>query len=128
MFVRFVILDKDEDSHCAAGVFQAAYRLRDEGRLDRGVARQLQCLLDWFNGCLPIPERFSLSRGRQSHRGAICWFKDGAVEHLGKIRELTAILEHHGFPTRRLRTERPGYLVYEDLFQVVAVPFRDTPT
>jgi hypothetical protein len=48
------------------------------------------------------------------------------VEHLGKIRELVALLERCGVSIRRLWTKRPGYVVYEDSFQVTAIPFRDT--
>ncbi len=126
MFVRFVVLLRDEDSQRLTGVFQAAYRLRDQGRLDNAEGRRFESLRRWFNEHLPVPVRFSRSRGRQAHRKAICWFKDDAVEHLGKIRELTALLERHGITTRRLWTDRPGYIVYEDDFQIAAVPFRDT--
>ncbi len=35
------------------------------------------------------------------------------------------MLESHGVPVRRLWTRHPGYIVYEDAFQVVTVPFRD---
>lgn len=39
-------------------------------------------------------------------------------------RELAAILEAHDIRTEMITTERPGYVVYEDTFQVVAEPFR----
>jgi hypothetical protein len=124
MFIRFVAPHRNEDSHCLEGVFQAAYRLRDAGRL--GEPRRFDDLLRWFNLHLPIPIRFRRSGGRQARRHAICWFRGNAVEHLGKVRELGALLERQGVPIRRLRTQRPGYVVYEDDFQVAAVPFRDT--
>jgi hypothetical protein len=104
-------------------VFQAGYRLRDAGRLD--APRRFDTLLEWFNRHLPVPLRFRRPAGRQAHRHAICWFRNEAVEHVGKVRELAALLEQHGVPTRKLRTRRPGYVVYEDRFQVAAVPFRD---
>jgi hypothetical protein len=126
MFVRFVTLNKNEDSHCLAGVFQEAYRLWDQGRFGKEEARQFKALLQWFHHRLPVPNRFSRSGGRQAHRQGICWFKADAVEHLGKIRELVALLEQCGVSIRRLWTRRPGYVVYEDSFQVTAIPFRDT--
>jgi hypothetical protein len=128
MFVRFVIPCKDEDSHCLIGVFQAAFSLRDRGLLDRDESRRFEALRQWFNLRLPVPHRFRRSKGRQAHRPAICWFKADAAEHLGRVRELAALLEQHGIPTRVLRTRRPGYLVFEDKYQVAAVPFRDTPS
>jgi hypothetical protein len=38
------------------------------------------------------------------------------------------ILEAHGVVVERIRTQRPGYIVYEDEHQVAAYPFADTPT
>jgi hypothetical protein len=126
MFVRFVVLCKNKDSGCLEGVFQAAYRLYDEKRFDQAGATRFEALLQWFKLHLPAPSDFSLRRGHQGHRQAICWFKVQATEHLGKVWELATLLERYGVPTRRLRTSRPGYLVYEDQFQVAAVPFRDS--
>jgi hypothetical protein len=38
---------------------------------------------------------------------------------------MVAILENHGIRVKMLQTEKPGYVVYKDEFQVVAEPFRD---
>ena len=37
-------------------------------------------------------------------------------------------VEEHGFVIRVIREERVGFIVYEDEFQVVAEPFRETRT
>jgi hypothetical protein len=58
----------------------------------------------------------------------LSWFKDTAVAHIAKMHRLARILEAHGLPVEELRTERPGYVVYEDAFQVAAEPFRETRT
>lgn len=42
------------------------------------------------------------------------------------MREIAAILEAHGVITEMIRTERPGYIVYQDEYQIVAEPFMDT--
>jgi len=47
------------------------------------------------------------------------------MEHLARMRELIAVLENHEVPVRIIKTTRPGYVVYEDEFQVVSEPFRD---
>jgi len=39
---------------------------------------------------------------------------------------MIAILENHGVHVRTIKTVRPGYVVYEDEFQVVAAPFADS--
>jgi len=36
---------------------------------------------------------------------------------------MVAILENHDVKVEMLKTQRPGYLVYQDEFQVVAEPF-----
>jgi hypothetical protein len=53
--------------------------------------------------------------------------KADAAEHAARLRALTVLLQRHGFVTQVLWTRRPGYVVYEDEYQVAAVPFRDTP-
>jgi len=42
--------------------------------------------------------------------------------------ELVAILEAHGVGVEVIRTSRPGYVVYEDMHQVMAEPYADTQT
>lgn len=42
--------------------------------------------------------------------------------------DLAACIAKCGHATTELRTERVGYVVYEDELQVVAEPFLDTPT
>ena len=47
--------------------------------------------------------------------------------HIRRMREYQQTLETYGLTVEMLRTERPGYIVYEDEHQVVAYPFADTP-
>ena len=42
--------------------------------------------------------------------------------------ELAAILEAHNVIVDVIQTPRPGYVVYEDEFQVTAKPFFETDT
>ena len=41
---------------------------------------------------------------------------------------LAEVVRRCGHAVTELRTLRPGYIVYEDELQVIAEPFRDTPT
>lgn len=41
---------------------------------------------------------------------------------------MQSILEAYGLLTEMIKTDRPGYVVYEDEHQVTAFPFRDTQT
>lgn len=58
-------------------------------------------------------------------RVAISWFKRDANKFIARAEALGRLIEVHGIAVRRLETKHPGYIVYEDAFQVVALPFRD---
>ncbi|HZS57690.1 MAG TPA: hypothetical protein VFA43_00370 [Gemmatimonadaceae bacterium] len=42
------------------------------------------------------------------------------------MRQLVTLLEHKDVAVEELRTDKPGYIVYEDEHQVAAVPFSET--
>jgi len=125
MFVRFVVLERHPQSHCAMGVFQALYALRDRDNLRDDEADWFAEAARWFNAHLCAPRRLSRATRAAANHDAVCWFRHKAREHIARVRDLTALLEHRGVPTRMLVTRRPGYVVYRDAHQVAAVPFRD---
>jgi hypothetical protein len=119
-YVRFVIGRKDEDSHVEQGVFQAAAQALETHNITGSDAEELNELRAWFNENLEAPTSF----GRNTLRLGICWFKTNSVEHISHIWELVRILERNGIYVRKIRTDRPGYVIYEDEWQIVAEPFR----
>jgi hypothetical protein len=126
-FLRFVIADVHEESHQELGIFHAADKLRESGSLSAEEQAALQESRDWFNVNLEKPTRFTSGKPpyyRKKQNG-ISWFKDSATEHIRKIREIVVLLEHHDIRVRMIKSERPGYVLYEDEFQIVAVPFAD---
>ena len=125
MLIRFVA-PLPEEPFRWTGVFQVAWCLRDDGRLADYEEEWFAGTLAWFNRELAVPHRLSRSRRAGAKARAVCWFKSSAARYIGKVRELTALLEQHGIPSTMLRTARPGYIVYEDAAQVAALPFRDT--
>jgi hypothetical protein len=125
MFIRFVCGEVDARSYVEAGLFSAAYRLAYEHALPEYEYDQLLDLLRWFSEHLESPSDFRLRQAWRMSR-AICWFKDSAHEHLAKAREMVALLENNGIYIRTIKSERPGYVLYEDEAQVFAQPFADT--
>jgi hypothetical protein len=128
MYIRFVVSERDADSGRDMGVFQAIYDLRDFGKLYPYEEAHVDQLRQWFNDHLEKPDRFTTSKPpyhRKQNR-AISWFKDSAHEHVRRVRELSAVLENHGVAVRMIKSERVGYIVYEDEHQVVAEPFADS--
>ncbi len=124
MYLRFVVADIDDDSGRELGVFHAVGNLRDHEMLYAHEEEQHDSILRWFNEHLEEPTRFTASQPPfyRKQSKAISWFKDTAHEHLARVRELVAILEHHGVSVRMLKANRAGYIVYEDEFQIVAQP------
>ena len=55
----------------------------------------------------------------------MCWFKPTATEHIAKVREMSCILQQNGVYVRVIKAQHPGYVIYEDEYQVVAEPFAD---
>jgi hypothetical protein len=125
--LRFVTQDRHPPYGHRSGVFQAAYRLRRRNSLAESDQIELRNLLDWFKESLAIPARFTVSRYPRAQETAISWVRASANEHVTRLRRLAEILQSAGIGVDELRTKRPGYVVYEDEHQVVALPFADTP-
>jgi hypothetical protein len=128
MYIRFVIEKIDEDSGHRQGLFQAMSDLEEAGKLDQYEAQRYKEIYKWFAENLKKPNRLAKSRSPNAKSVALSWFKDTANDHLKHIWEVVGILESHGVSVEVLRTERPGYLVYEDEHQVTAEPFYETQT
>jgi hypothetical protein len=119
-YIRFVVGHKDEDSHVDRGIFHAAGQALEWRNITGPDAEELNALESWFGANLVEPTSF----GRDKLRLGICWFKTGATEHISRIWEMVNILERHGIYLKKIRTDRPGYVIYEDEWQLVAEPFR----
>ena len=124
MYVRFVVDEIDPDSGVELGIFQATYRLADAGQLGSYHEAWWLDLRHWFNLRLEKPNRFARSRRSGANECAISWFRANATRHIARAHELVALLAEHHVASRMVRTRRPGYVVYEDKFQVAAEPFR----
>ena len=108
------------NSHQRMGVFQVAYQLVDAGEISLEYSCRLELSLWWFERHLTIPDRSKLDRR------AIFWFKTDAQECIRQVWRLTRWLRVCEVHAEVVRTVRPGYVVYQDDFQVAAIPFRDT--
>ena len=126
MYIRFIVQYKDEDSGRRMGIFQALAELRDQGELYNYELDQMKEIHDWFDKNLNKPDHFNRSNRPNTKNKAISWFKDSAISHILKMREIVSILESHNLSVEVIKTESPGYVVYEDEFQVTAEAFRDT--
>ena len=124
MLLRFVTHEIDDRTGKPKGLFTLAYDLIYEEQLYQEDERTLKELLSWFGDKLPIPTRFSKNRN-DYHKNTmgISWLKSDSSDIVSKFWNLKAILDNAGHPVEVLKTNRPGKVVYEDLHQIVAIPF-----
>ncbi|MGJ5024124.1 hypothetical protein [Bradyrhizobium oligotrophicum] len=128
--LRFILRQPHPDTGVAEGIFGAAYRLRDDPTTSEQDRAELRVLLSWLEANLAVPRRFnrSTSKGYYRRRTAgVSWLKSTASEHVAQMRELAAVLERSGIQVSQIRTDRPGYVIFEDDHQLVAEPFRGEP-
>jgi hypothetical protein len=123
MYVRFVTGQRNPKSDQPNGIFTALYQLKNQGELGDHEISWFRELEAWFNEHLARPQRLALSARPNTPERAITWLKLSATDHVKRMRELASLLEHKDIPCQELRTDRPGYIVYEDEHQVAAVPF-----
>ncbi len=109
------------------GIFHAAGDLRDYGEIEAWERDLLHELKNWFDANLEKPARFTSARPPyyRKQAKAISWFKDSAVEHIRRARQMVDVLESYGVTVDTFVADRVGYIVYEDEFQIVAEPFSD---
>ncbi len=122
-YIRFVVGYKNENSHLEQGIFQAAWLALEERYVTGADAEELHQVQHWFNENLERPSSF----GRDTLPLGICWFKDSSTAHIAQIWKMVDILERNGVYVKKIRTSRPGYVVYEDELQIVAEPYREGP-
>lgn len=129
-YLRFVRPNTIKNLGAREGFFCAAYELRSVLNLEDYIFEQLEDHLSWFRTNLTIPDKFNRSKSKGSqdkNTAGLSWFKEDASEAIARSYELISLLQENGYPIEVLRTERVGYVVYEDDQQVVAEPFSDTP-
>lgn len=87
--------------------------------------RRLRELNEWFKYNLELPSKVWRGKNHNKPPTAISWFKDSAHEHIRNLREISNIIQRYGVIVDFVRTEKPGYILHEDEYQVFAEPFKD---
>jgi hypothetical protein len=123
MFVRFVVAERDARTDQKKGVFTALYALERAGMLADHEVIWFHETERWFNTELREPGRLTRSKRPEAAKKSVTWLKATATEHVSRMRDLARLLLHKDIVVEELLTDKPGYIVYEDEFQVAAVPF-----
>ena len=124
MFIRFITEYKNEFGQIETGVFQAMdYLLRSEQTFDFDKIL-LKELRNWFNTHLERPEKFTKSKSNNAPAVALSWYKSSASDHLSRMYDLKAVLDRYDIVVDVVKREKPGYILYEDDFQVTTLPYK----
>lgn len=126
MFLRFEIEEKDQDSGHKMGLFSAMGELVHDGVLYEYEIDLEKEIYSWFKENLKVPRVQASDSAYYAKPGAISWFKNSAIDHIDKMRQYAQILDAHGVSVLQVKTDRPGNIVYEDKYQIAAIPFNDT--
>jgi hypothetical protein len=124
MFIRFVTQFQNERGEMETGVFQASAFLRGNIHTFDHDKAQLKELAKWFGANLDAPDRFSRSKSKTPANVSLSWFKSSATGHLQKMYELKEVLERYEMVIEVVMRENPGYIVYEDEYQVSTIPHK----
>ncbi|HEY2581899.1 MAG TPA: hypothetical protein VGI43_08835 [Mucilaginibacter sp.] len=124
MYIRFITQFVNEDGEAETGIFRALRHFRELSLTQDIDIKKLNALNNWFNGYLDEPTWFSNAGNKNAAAISLSWFKDTAKEHLLKVNELIEVLEKYDLIVERITTKNPGYVVYEDEYQVSAIPFK----
>jgi len=127
--LRFVISDRDWRTGQPKGLMSLAYDLLRSGELPSTDEYELLQHVEWIEANLPVPERFARKRN-VSHKNThgISWIKADATEAVRRFRAIAEIMNRHDLAVEVMQTDRPGYIVYEDDWQLVAEPFHGEST
>jgi hypothetical protein len=110
--VRFAIAPR------FAGIFDTSYELLGSGTLSREDATALGQAVAWFDD--------NLKAHAPDDERAVFWFKADARSCMHNVWAIVGRLQREGKDVRMLTTRRrPGRIVYEDAFQIAAIPHRD---
>ncbi|GAA1505917.1 hypothetical protein GCM10009730_06580 [Streptomyces albidochromogenes] len=106
------------------GVFGLVNGLARDGRLSAEQERFRRANNDWYDAVCTDPSTVDPTvYDACVNPGAAAWFKPTAVELIARVGGCLEILAAHGVECRRVRSTDPGRVVYEDVHQIVVVPY-----
>lgn len=102
------------------GVFGLVNGLGKDGRLSAEQESFRRAGNDWYDANFTNPS--DVDPEVYLRPGARAWFKVTSPHLIDRVTGYLAILDAHAVAWRRLESDDPGLIVYEDADQVVVVP------
>lgn len=116
-YIRFQTLHPAPHSSWPLGIFRAANVLRELAESEDSSVGWIEEVYDWFNTNLPVPPH------KEIDPRAVFWFRSDAIVPVAEAWKLTAAYREAGLWVRLYRTNRPGRIIYQDQFQIAAIPY-----
>jgi hypothetical protein len=113
------MLPLGREAKAAFGIFQALQAAREAFDSPGWALREVLEVNDWSDMNLGVPKHFSRGTDGQA---CLSWYKPTAEEHIKQMYRLKAALEACGVHVELLKTKRPGRIVWQDDYQIVAEP------
>jgi len=124
MYIRFITQFINEDQKIETGIFHTLRFICEHSLTLDEDKLKLKTLNGWFTANLDRPDKFSNATRNHPAPISLSWFKDSAKEHIKKVYEFIEILEKYHLVIDKVTSKNPGYIIYEDDYQVSAVPFK----
>lgn len=121
-YIKFIALLFDDDNQ-ETGFLTAAHHLFDEGILEQNTHDELGLKLDWIEKNLP--KRPNFPQDQDILISPMSWLKQSAAEHISMMQSIQEVLEENDILVEVLEVEHPGKIIYEDEWQIVAIPFTE---
>lgn len=115
-YLRFATTLRCPDTARPLGIFRSAGKLRDTKKVEPWAGERIEEICKWFNANLPCPHLDG------NDWRAIFWFRSERQPMVRMLWELAAIIEEHGVFVEFIAKDNPGMIVYNDEFQVAAIP------
>src|SRR5947209_3340336 len=116
-FVRLRTNLRSAESASSLGLFYALAELAEAHQMDPWSKARAEEICVWFNKHLPVP------RLKPVLKPAVFWLRGECSGMIQRLWELAIVLKEYAV-VELLHTTRPGWVRYEDEFQVAAIPTR----
>jgi hypothetical protein len=121
-FVRYQATEANARGHFT-GIFGLVNGLGRGGQLTEEQESFRRTNNAWYNAAYLDPSTVDATvYDREINPGAAAWFKSEATHLIDRLPGYLAILDAHGVKWRRVESDDPGRVVYEDADQVIVVP------
>ncbi|MEM6820321.1 MAG: hypothetical protein AAF558_00070 [Verrucomicrobiota bacterium] len=115
-YIRFIVLTDHKDKLRCTGIVSWLDKLLQSSEIPSYYLDSASEIMDKFDADLPVPP----FEEKKWDDNFVSWFKNSSSEWISLCREIVVLFSELDIVTDVLTTDKPGMIVYEDEWQVVA--------